>query len=129
MIRRCGEGLLAKTGTAFEFLVDLFERIEGSQACLMGGWQSENGEAFGQVFFQFRSAIGSGECIRGEGFLDALLRGGEAVAKEDASVGASDISALINPRNVSLGVLLEVELAALPRDCLEAGTTAGVGRR
>jgi hypothetical protein len=44
------------------------------------------------------------------------LRGGEAVAKEDASVGASDISALINPRNVSLGVLLEVELAALPRD-------------
>ena len=38
MIRRCGEGLLAKTGTAFEFLVDSVERIEGSQACLMGGW-------------------------------------------------------------------------------------------
>ena len=41
------------------------------------------------------------------------MRGGEAVAKEDASVGASDISALINPRNVSLGVLLEAELVSL----------------
>jgi hypothetical protein len=54
--------------------------------------------------------------VGGRCFLEALLCGGEAVAKEDASVGASDISALINPRNVSLGVLLEVELAALPRD-------------
>ncbi len=101
---------------AFEFLVDAFERIGGSQASLMSWWQSENGEALGQVFFQPGSKLGSGVSVQGEDFPEALLCGGEGGAKEDAADGASDIGALVNPWDVSLGVLLEVELAALPGD-------------
>jgi hypothetical protein len=54
--------------------------------------------------------------MQGEDFPEALLCGGEGGAKEDAADGASDIGALVNPWDVSLGVLLEVELAALPGD-------------
>lgn len=108
-------------GAAFEFLVDAFERIGGSQASLMCWWQRENGEALGQVFFQPRSKLGSGVSILGEDFREALFCGGAAGALEDAADGACDIGALLEPGDVSLSVLLEMELAALPRDGTEDG--------
>jgi hypothetical protein len=106
-------------GAAFEFLVDALERIGGSQASLMRWWQSENGEALWQVFFQPRSELWSGESKQVDDFLEALLSSWEAGAKEDAADGASNIGALVDPWDVSLCVLLEVELASLPRDSPE----------
>jgi hypothetical protein len=47
---------------------------------------------------------------------EPLFGGGAVGAFQDAANGAGHFGALIQTRNVSLGVLLEVELAALPRD-------------
>jgi hypothetical protein len=97
-------------------------------------WQSEDGEALGQVFFQTRSELWRGESIQGQCFLDALLCGGESRAKEDAADGASDIDALDNPWDVSLSGLLEVELAAqhcqrtAPKTALRAAAEAALDK-
>ena len=72
-----------------------------------------------QVFFQPRSELWSGGSKQVDDFLEALLSGWEAGAKEDAADGASNIGALVDPWDVRLCVLLEVELASLPRDSPE----------
>ena len=50
-----------------------------------------------------------------------MFCGGATGALEDAADGACDIGALLEPGDVSLSVLLEMELAALPRDSAEDG--------
>ncbi len=79
----------------------------------------------GQVFLQLVSEPRSGESILGEDFLEALFCGGAACALEDAADGASDIGALRESGDVSLSVLVEVELATLPRDGAEDGFACG----
>ncbi len=84
MIRRRREGSLGKTRAT---------RVRRLSSWLM--WQ---------VFFQPRSELWSGESKQGDDFLEALLSGGEAGAKEDAADGASNIGALVDPWDVSLCV-------------------------
>ncbi len=54
-----------------------------------------------------------------------LLCGGAAGALEDAADGACDIVALLEWGDVSLRVLVEVELATVPRDGAEDGFACG----
>lgn len=88
-------------------------------------WQTESGEPLGQIFFhpsgEFWGALG----IKVDELLELVLGGGKVWAVEEAADGAGDLSALIQPRDMGLGILLEVELAALPRDGREDGGAGG----
>ena len=99
---------------AFEFHIDPFEWIAGAQAALMGGGKGENREALGQVLFHPCGQLGSGFGLGGHHFFEPGL-GAEAIRTvKDRADRLGHGSALIPARHISLGVLLEVKLAALP---------------
>ena len=112
-------------GAAFEFLVDAFQSIGGAQAFLVGGGQGEHGEPLRQIFLQPRDEFGGALGVEGDDFLESLFGGGTTGAFKDAVDGAGDFGALLQAWDVSLGVLLEVELAALPGDGPEDGFARG----
>jgi len=91
----------------------------------VGEWQAENGEPLGQIFFhpggEFWGVFG----IEGDELLELLLGGGKVWTVEEAADSAGDLSALIQTRDMGLSILLEVELAALPRDGWEDGGACG----
>ena len=110
---------------AFEFLVDAFERIGGAHSFLVRGGEREHREALRQVFLHPGREFGGGFGVVGDDFLEPLFCGEATGAFEDAADGTGDFGALILARDVSLGVLLEVELAALPRDGPKDGLAGG----
>jgi hypothetical protein len=91
----------------------------------MGGGQGEHGEALRQVFLHPRGEFGRAFDVVGDDFSESLFGRGATGAFKDAADGARDFGALIQARNVSLGVLLEVELAALPRNGAKDGLARG----
>jgi len=111
------------TGATFEFLVDAFQRVGGAQPFLVGGGQREHREALRQVFFQPRDQPGGAPGIERDDLLEPLFGGEAGGAFEDAADRAGNLGTLIQARDVSLRVLLEVELAALPRDGPKDGLT------
>jgi hypothetical protein len=104
------------TGAAFEFLVDPFQRFAGAHFLLVGAGQGENREALREVFFQPRGEFGGTVGVVGDDFLEALFGGGATGAVKDAADVPRHFRALIQSGNISLGVLLEMELTALPGD-------------
>jgi len=61
----------------------------------------------------------------GDDLLEPLFGGESTGTLEDAADGAGDLGALLQARDVSLGVLLEVELAPLPGDGAKDGLARG----
>ena len=112
-------------GAAFEFLVDAFQRIGGAHPLLVGGGQREHGEPLRQIYLQPGRQFGSGFGVVGAELLELLFGGGATGAVEDVADGPGDLGALLQARDVSLGVLLEVELAALLGDGAKDGLTRG----
>lgn len=118
------------TGAAFDFLIHPFQRIGGAHSFLVGQWQGEDREAQRQVVLhpggQFGRALG---VVRDE-FLEPQFGGGAAEALKDAADGPGDFGALIQSRDMGLGVLLEMELATLPghggKDRRAGGLETGV---
>ena len=106
-------------------MVDAFQRIGGTQPIVVGGGQREDCESLGQVFFQPGGEFGGALGIVSDDFLEPLFGGGATGAFEDAANGPGDFSPLIQARDISLGVLLEMKLAALPRDGPEDGLARG----
>ena len=102
-------------GTALEFLVDPFQGIAGAQSELVGEWQGEDGEALGQAGFHPGGEFGSAGGIEGDDFLEASFSGWPIRAVEHTADGVGDGGALVQAGDIGLGILLEVELAALPR--------------
>lgn len=92
----------------------------------MGAREREDGEALGDVFLHPNGKFGSGFGVGGDEVMEAGLGGGEIRAVENGTDVGGDAGAHVKARDVSLGVLLEVELAALPRDRREDGGTGGV---
>ena len=117
-------------GAAFDFLVDPLERIGGAQAALVGGGEGEDGEALRKGGFQPGGEFGGGGGVGGDDFLETALGAGAVRAGEDAADVGGDLGAQVQARDVGLGVLLEVELAALPgqggKDGAAGGAQAGV---
>ena len=110
---------------AFEFFVDAFERVAGAQAALVAPGEGEGGKALGEVFLHPGGEFGGGGGVGGNDFFEAGL-GGELIrAIEDGADGVGDGGALVQTRHISLGVLLEMELAALPGDTREHGLAGG----
>jgi len=113
------------SGAAFEFLVDAFQCVGGAQAFLVGGGQREHREPLRQIFLQPGGELGRAFGVVRHDFLEPLFRCGATQAVEDAADRAGDFGALIQGWDVGLGVLLEVELAALPRDGAKDGFARG----
>ena len=87
--------------------------------------KGEDSEALGEIFLQPGGEFRGGGRVGGDDFLEPGL-GGEAVGTvEHGADLVGDGGALIQPRDVGLGVLLEMELAALPGDAGEHGLPGG----
>ena len=112
-------------GSASEFLIDAFDGVACAHAALVGSWEGEGREAFGDVCFhpggKFWGRLGVG---LHQGF-EAGLGGDEIRAVEDGTDIGGHAGAHFETGDVSLGVLLEMELAALPRDGGKDGSTGG----
>jgi len=91
----------------------------------VGGGQGKRCQALGQVLLHPGGQFGGRLGIVGDDFLEPPFGGGAAGAVEDAADGGGDFSALLPARDVRLGVLLEMELAALPGDGGEHGGAGG----
>ena len=91
----------------------------------MGGGQCEDREPLRQVFFEPGGEFGGALGIVGDDLLESLFGSGATGAFEDAADGAGDFGPLIQAWDISLGVLLEMKLAALPRDGAEDGFARG----
>jgi hypothetical protein len=117
-------------GAAFDFLIQALQRVGGAQAFLVGEGQREDGKAQRQVFLHPDGEFGGALGKKRDDFLESQLGGGTVGAVKDAADGAGDFSALIQPRDIGLGVLLEMELTTLPRhggkDRRAGGLEAGV---
>jgi hypothetical protein len=112
-------------GAAFEFHVDAFQRIGSAHSFLMRGRQCKHGEALREVFFHPAGEFGGAFGVVRDDLLEPLCRRVRGGAFKDRADGAGDFGALIRARDVSLGVLLEVELAALPGDGAKDGLARG----
>jgi hypothetical protein len=113
-------------GAAFDFLVHAFERVGRAHFLLVRGGQGKNREALRQVFLQPGGEVGRAFGVVGDDLLEPQFGGGAAGRVEDAADGAGDLGALIQARDIGLGVLLEMELAALPRDRRKDGGAGGL---
>ena len=91
----------------------------------MGGRHGEDGEALGKVFLHPDGEFGGGFGVGfGEGF-ETGLGCGEVGAVEEGADVLGDAGAHVEAWDEGLGVLLEVELAALPGDGGEDGGACG----
>ncbi len=79
-------------------------------------WQGVDGEALGYVALHPLGELRGALRVVGDPLLEAGLRAGPVRAVEDRADIRSDDEAQVETRDVGLGVLLEVELAALPWD-------------
>ena len=112
-------------GAAFEFLVDPFQSVAGAEAELPGWRQGEDGKALGQVGFHPGGEFGSAGGIEGHDFLEAAFGGWTIGAVEHTANGLGDGDPLVQAGDIGLGILLEMELAALPRHGRKDGGTSG----
>ena len=103
-------------GAAFEFFIDAFEWVAGAQAALVLAGEGESGEALGEVFLHPGGEFGGGDGVSGDDFFEAGLGGEPIRAIEHGADGVGDRGALVQAGHIRLGVLLEMELAALPGD-------------
>jgi hypothetical protein len=113
-------------GAAFEFLIHPFQRVGGAHPFLVRARQGEHREALRQVFLQPRGELGGAGAVVDHDLLEALIGGGAAGAVKNAANGARHFSALIQTRDIGLGVLLEMKPAALPGHGGEDGGAGGL---
>ena len=104
-------------------MIDAFNGVACAHAALVCEWQGKNSEALRDIFlhpsgeFWGRFGVGIHESF------EASVSGGEIVGVEDGTDVGSDAGAHVQTRDVGLSVLLEMELAALPGDGRENGST------
>ena len=102
------------TSAAFDFLIHALQRIGGAQPFLVRHRQGEDGEAQRQVFLQPGGEFGRALGVVRDDLLEPQFGGGAAGTVKDIADGTGDLGALIQTRDMGLGVLLEMELATLP---------------
>ena len=91
----------------------------------MGERQQEHGEALREIVFHPAGELGGAFGVLSDDLLEPLFGRGTGGGFKDTADGAGHFGALIQARDVSLGVLLEVELAALPGDGAKDGLAGG----
>ena len=101
-------------GAAFNFLIHSFQRVGGAHPFLVAARQGKDREAQRQVFLHPSGEFGRALGVVRDDLLESQVSGGAAGALKDAADGAGDFGPLLQPRDLGLGVLLEMELTALP---------------
>jgi len=91
----------------------------------VSGRKREDGEALREVVLHPRGEFGGGRGVSGDEVFESGLSGREIWAVEDGSDVGSDLGAQIKTRDVSLRILLKVELAALPGNGRKDGGAGG----
>ena len=106
-------------------MIDPFQPIGSAQSFLVSNGQVKDRQALRQIFLQpgrkFRGAFG----VMGDDFLEAGFGGGSAGTVKHTADGAGDFFPLLEPGHIGLGVLLQMELAALPGDGPKDGLARG----
>lgn len=113
-----------EAGAAFKFQVDPLQGVAGAEAALVAWRQAKDRQALREVVLHPQGQLGDALGVELDDFFKPALGRGAIRAVEDRADGLSDLGALVEPGNVSLGVLLEMELAALPGD---GGKDGGAG--
>jgi hypothetical protein len=108
-------------GPALEFLVNSLKGVACAYAALVGDREREEKEALGVILLHPGGKFGSGLGVGGDEMIEAGLSRGEIGAIEDGAYIGSQAASPFETGNVSLGVLLEVELATLPGNRGEDG--------
>ena len=122
-------GLVGKetgdAGAAFDFEVDAFEGVGGSEFDAVGRGKGEDGKALGEVVLHPGGEFWGGEGVGGSHFFEAKAGGIKVGGVKDSSDVLGDLGPEIQAGDVSLGVLLEMKLASLPGDGWEDGGSCG----
>ena len=103
------------TSSVYEFLVDALNGIAGAHASAMGFGQGVDGEALRDIGVHPGGEFGCDLDVFGDDLFEAGLGAGQIGAGEDGADICCDVSAHLQAGYISLGVLWEVELVALPR--------------
>ena len=110
----------------FDFLIHAFPGVGGAELFWVGRRQGENGEALRQVLLQPDGEFGRAFGIGRDELLEPLFGRRAVGAVKNTAEGPPDLGPLIQPQNLRLGVLLAVELAALPRPGRADGGAGGL---
>jgi len=112
-------------GAALEFLIDAFQGVGGAQSFLVGEGQGKDRQTLRQIFFHPSRKFGGAVGVVGDDFLEAGFGSEATGAIKHAADGTGDFLAQLDPGHIRLGVLLQVKLAALPRDGPKDGFAGG----
>ena len=110
------------SGAAFDFLTEPLGGVGGAQAGSVWFWKGEDGEAFGDVIFEPGGEFWSGFAILRDQDVELGLSLSERLGVEDFAKLRCEDGTECDLGNVVNGILLEVELAALPEDSWKAGS-------
>jgi hypothetical protein len=102
-------------GSPLEFLVDAFGGVGSAQALAVFFWKREDGEAFREVLLQPAGELRSGLAVFGHHSFEEGLGEWAGLSLKDFADFCGDVRTHGELGNVVGGVLLEMELAALPR--------------
>lgn len=92
---------------------------------LVGHRQGENRKTLRQVCLHPGGEFGCPRRILGDELLEPLFGGSPVGTVKEAADGLPDLLPMLPARDIGLGILLKVELAALPRDRREDGGAGG----
>jgi len=113
-------------GSAADLFVEGFAEVGGAEAFSDGLWEGEDGEALGEIMLHPRGELRSVFLVFQDGEGEQIAGRLKTGRLEDGSDVGSDGMFHFLLWNVGLGVLLEVELAAIPRDGREDGGEGGL---
>ena len=105
--------------------VEVFEEVGSAETSAVFLWQKEDGEGLRDVGFEPCGERGSGGLMARDQGTQASLGVGPGGRVEDRAQIGGELWAEGDFWTVMLGVLLEVESAALPRNASETGSECG----
>ena len=108
-------------GAALDFAVEALGGVGSAQALACVFWQGEDGETFRDVLLHPRGELRGARAVFCDEFGEAGLGSRKVGRIKDRADVAADAAAHGDLGDVLLGVLLKMELAALPGGGIESG--------
>lgn len=118
-------GETCDAGASFDLGVEGFAHVGSAQAAADIFREGKNGEAFGNGALHPTGEFGSGGGVSFDGLVEAGVGFRAVAGVEDVTDVVGDLLSHGDFWNVGLGVLLEMELAALPGRGIESGSESG----
>ena len=108
-------------GALLDLAVDVLAGVGCAQALPVGFREGKNGEAFGQVLLGPGGELGLAFRVGFHEVLEAFVGMGAVFGVENGADVGCDLGFEVRFGDIFLGVLLEMELATLPRGAVERG--------